>query len=222
MIELVVARYEEDISWLEELHDIYSKIIIYNKGSPLTTIIPKSEVYCLPNDGREGYVYLHHVIQNYNTLADITLFVQGSAWSTADKQHRLLRTINALKQIGTSSVIYGNKDPIYIKSVYNFKIDNYKITNLDNLKKNPESSLYLCKDRPLGKWFRKHFPNENIRCVSFMGTVAALRTDIQKRPVEFYKNLFEEVSHKNPEVEHYLERTWKNVFSIPFKNCFDF
>ena len=214
-LDLVVARYQEDLQWIDELHDIYTTKYIYNKGSPINI-----DNYSLPNDGREGYIYLYHVIQNYNTLADITIFTQASAWSSDIKKNKLLKTIDTVKKRKTS-VIYGVKDPSYNKKTYDFTINNYKITNEENYKYNSDTSLTLSQYRPLGNWFTKHFPNETIECTSYHGIFAASRKDIQKRPVEFYKVLFAEASYKNPEIEHYFERVWKNIFSIENQNSFD-
>ena len=66
-IQYVIARYNEDVSWATDL----KHKIIYDKGTPL----PGSVV--LPNIGREAHTYLHHVITNYDTLAEYTCFLQG-------------------------------------------------------------------------------------------------------------------------------------------------
>jgi len=70
-IELVIARYNEDISWLNKIKN--KKITIYNKGKD---DINKESIK-LPNIGRESHTYLTHIIRNYNNLADITIFSQG-------------------------------------------------------------------------------------------------------------------------------------------------
>lgn len=212
-LDLVVARYQEELSWIDNLHDIYTKKYIYNKGLPI-----EIDSLSLPNDGREGYVYLYHVIQNYNNLADVTIFTQASAWSNDIKKNKLLKTIDTVKKTKTS-VIYGVKSPFNNKKIYDFMINNYKITTEENYKYNSDTSLKLSQYRPLGNWFTTHFPNETIEFTSCHSIFAASRKDIQKRPVDFYKVLFAEASYKNPEIEHYFERVWKNIFSI--ENAFD-
>lgn len=67
--QIVVARYNEDISWTSKYQP---NVIIYNKGNYL----PKS--ISLPNVGRESHTYLYHIVNNYNNLADRTIFFQGS------------------------------------------------------------------------------------------------------------------------------------------------
>lgn len=89
-IEIVVARYNEDISWSR----FYSSLLtIYDKSNkddvkstiPIdntVTIIP------LPNIGRECNTYLHHIVNNYHTLADVTVFTQGTAPTRGYHGHR--------------------------------------------------------------------------------------------------------------------------------------
>lgn len=69
-IEIVIARYNEDITWTKPFQEITT---IYNKGDDN---IPNS--IKLKNVGREGHTYLYHIVNNYDTLADITVFFQGA------------------------------------------------------------------------------------------------------------------------------------------------
>ena len=74
--EIVVARYNENLDWLKKIKkskDI--KITIYNKGKDDINI----PFIRLPNIGRESHTYLYHIINNYNNLADQTIFCQGDS-----------------------------------------------------------------------------------------------------------------------------------------------
>ena len=68
--DIVLARYEEDISWVQPFLT-EANVIIYNKGSPLNGTIE------LPNVGRESHTYLHHIVHNYDDLAYWTVFSQA-------------------------------------------------------------------------------------------------------------------------------------------------
>ena len=70
------------------------------------------------------------------------------------------------------------------------------------------------RGNPLGQWFAKYLPNEEMRCMSTNGIFAASREDIRKRTLEEYKMLIKTVSTENPVAVHYLERVWANVVSI--------
>jgi hypothetical protein len=84
--ELVVARFKEDVGWLDGLDGLDTA-----PGSPLGGLhktvydmgpapIPRS--VRLPNQGREAGAMLAHIVRRYDDLADVTFFVQGrpSRW----------------------------------------------------------------------------------------------------------------------------------------------
>jgi hypothetical protein len=73
--QLVVAWYKEDISWLNDI-DCFDNIVVYRKGD-----ITPPDLHCdfidLPNVGREAHTHVHHIVNNYDNLYDITVFCQG-------------------------------------------------------------------------------------------------------------------------------------------------
>jgi hypothetical protein len=74
--EIVVARYNENLDWLKKIKKSKDlKITVYNKG--LDDIdVPFIKI---PNVGRESQTYLEHIINNYDNLADQTIFCQGDS-----------------------------------------------------------------------------------------------------------------------------------------------
>ena len=68
-IDVVVARYREDISWLSDPVFKNYNVLVYNKYEQSGLV--------LPNVGRESQTYVHHIVQNFDNLADVTAFVQG-------------------------------------------------------------------------------------------------------------------------------------------------
>jgi hypothetical protein len=77
LVDIVVAKYKEDVSWT---NIIKYNVIIYDKSSePLPNSIQ------LPNIGREAHTYLYHIVNNYDDLADYTIFLQGNPWDHAYK-----------------------------------------------------------------------------------------------------------------------------------------
>ena len=80
--QMVIARYNEDISWL----DNYENVIIYNKGEDVST---KHKVVSLPNIGREAHTIFHHIVSNYDDLADITVFLPGNPFDHIENLYHL-------------------------------------------------------------------------------------------------------------------------------------
>jgi UDP-galactopyranose mutase len=89
-IQLVVARYKEDIKWTS----LFDDVLIYNKGPVI-----KSNTHCifnLPNIGREGGTYLTHIIKNYEMLAEYTIFSQGCPFEHSPDFIHLLKDFSTL------------------------------------------------------------------------------------------------------------------------------
>lgn len=81
-IKMVVARYNEDLKWLDLLPK-QLKIEVFNKG----TDVLESEKLKHPNvivhngcnnTGRESETYLRYILKEYDNLNDVTIFAQGN------------------------------------------------------------------------------------------------------------------------------------------------
>jgi hypothetical protein len=77
-VEIVLSRFNEDIRW----SDMYSSIrTIYDKSENISSsswLSSKTagKVVSISNLGRESYAYLWHIVNNYDTLAAVTVFSQ--------------------------------------------------------------------------------------------------------------------------------------------------
>ena len=87
-IELVVARYYEDISWLNNIPP-QIRVTIYDKNLHA----PHPNALRLPNIGREAHTYLHHIVTRWETLSPLTVFCQGKPFDHAFDFHRTLREL---------------------------------------------------------------------------------------------------------------------------------
>jgi hypothetical protein len=218
-IELVISRYNEDLEWLknEPFNDI--PIIIYNKGINndyinLPNII---KIEKLPNVGREIHTYLYHIIRNYDNLADMTIFLPGSA----DLQHKYGRSHDLVKRVKETmnTSFSGSIEENFVDSNYNFQIDNYLSSHSNNSNINKETGMKLSDVRPYGEWFKNTFRNnqKNI-CITWNSIIGISKKNILQNPKSFYVNLIKQIDdHQNPETVHYFERSWHAVF-YPYDN----
>lgn len=71
--DVVIARYNESLEWCKPYA---SMCIVYNKGEPLKNNFGL-KIRQLTNVGRESHTYLSHIIYNWDTLNDYTVFLQG-------------------------------------------------------------------------------------------------------------------------------------------------
>ena len=69
---IVVARYNENVEWTKE----FSKVIIYNKGTPLEK--GHYREILLKNVGKEEHSYYKYIYDNYDHLDDYTIFLSGN------------------------------------------------------------------------------------------------------------------------------------------------
>jgi hypothetical protein len=70
--EIVVARYNEDLGWLNRLPQGWGAIV-YDKSETMPTTLSRR----LPNVGREAHTFAEHICREYDRLTDITVFSQG-------------------------------------------------------------------------------------------------------------------------------------------------
>jgi hypothetical protein len=218
-IDLVIARFSENLDWVHNLpKGMFRTIYVYNKGPDMTKMADNMRIETLPNIGREAHTYLHHVIQHYPHKDHIstTVFVPGSVYSKPYKSSQIEKILEHLKKFPSKSVIVDNNHE-RLNMAKDFSINYYSITNEGNRALNPNVKLNAANTNPLGPWFEKYIPNEQMRCLSTNGIFAATSEDIRKHDKNFYETLIKTVSTKNPVAVHYMERVWANIMSI--HNC---
>lgn len=85
MLTFVVARYTEDVSWLNDLPRD-AKIYLYNKGPEIEPGVLSRDVVLtrLPNAGRESGTYMHHMMHNFRPAeGEFTVFTQADPFEHA-------------------------------------------------------------------------------------------------------------------------------------------
>ncbi len=213
-VEIVVARYNESLSWT--LLPVFNKFkyTVYNKGDNenfekrlVNKIIP------LPNVGRNDHTFLHHIVTNYDGLARITVFLPGST-NIPYKMTRAKKILRGIiKSRFKTAYFYGFKTPDVKQQFRHFSLNNYAASDPQNFQKNGETALKLCVLRPFSKWYSYFFENLRATQYTFGGVFSADRRDIHNCSLEKYIQVMETVStHSNPEAGHYIERCWGTMF----------
>jgi len=197
--QIVVARYNENIEWLIPFKDI---TIVYNKGNK-DLVLNKFDTIHLENIGREGHTYLYHIINNYDNLANKTIFFQGKI-----DDHKILDIEDYFNDmegfIGKFKLFKADDLKNYIKHFGKWKID-YENGNM-------KRSLYTPYDwifNIIGVTNDKEFIN-----IVWGANFSVSKELILKKPKSFYQNIIKFLDyHKNPEEGHYLERSWNMIFN---------
>lgn len=180
---IVVSRFAEDPSWIDDFNIENYKIFLYNKSAkPIN--YPSIR---LENKGREADTYLNYIIDNYNNLADYNWFFQGNPFS--HYFHLFKDLINDvfdfdIKALSYSRSVYVNKD-VHWDELKNTKYihEYYEILGED-----------VYRD-----------------CLNLGAQFIVNRKTILKRPLDFYKKLLS-LLDKDDQGPWIMERFWIDVF----------
>ena len=78
--EFVITRFQEDLEWTKNIRHLCR---IYNKGQPID--ISGAVIHSVPNNGVGLETVFRHIIENYDNLAEVTMFCQGSIADREDQ-----------------------------------------------------------------------------------------------------------------------------------------
>jgi hypothetical protein len=196
-VQTVVARYSEDISWTKYMPNV----IIYNKGVALPNTIP------LENRGREGHTYYHHIVTNYDSLPNWTIFLQGNPF---DHSPHLYTNVSTFLKNNLSNRFFSLSEKICTDDIRDGRTWHNNVHswyyNLPEIPKKLPMDVYV---RIFGK-------KPNIPIVSY-GTGAQFivsREAILSRPKSFYEKIVAMLDKENNPVEGFIMERFHNlVFS---------
>ena len=199
-MDVVVSWYNEPVVDLPSILPASARIRHYCKGS---TIPPGATI--LPNVGMCDHTYLYHIVQHYDSLAPITVFLPASwnrGWKWALTWYVLLSVI-VFRRTSLPPL------PVF-EDIMSFQIEDWQPTHPDN--RGLATVLLPARPRPFGRWFAANFPGEKLMSVVYKGIFAATAGDIQRRPRDFYANLLAQLDHHpRPECAHFVERCWGTI-----------
>jgi hypothetical protein len=186
---IVIARYDENVEWTKQL----SNVIIYNKGIKLDN--GYNEVF-LDNVGREGHTYYKYICDNYENLADYTIFLQGRPFDHSP---------NIIPNLTT----YINNKELSID--FDFLSEEIHNSSFDL-----ECSKYWqCKN--IHEDWKRVFGTsiENDECIFGAGAQFVVsKNKILQNTKEFYKNIVKMLEYTIDPLEGYnIERFHKYIFT---------
>ena len=221
MVDLVIARYMENLDWLSKYKDhSFRRVIIYNKGAPIRCPDMKGlcEVKELPNVGFCDHSYLYHIVHEYNDLADITVFLPGSANLPNKKKYGEKIIDLAFKG---QPALFGLRVKGLYENMQNFALDSSTLSDPLNQVTGKAYLLHPASPRPYGAWLKKYLPTQ-LGCpyVTYKGLHSFSKEMLHSHHIDFYKPFLNQLSHHRfPEVAHYTERTLAALV-YPFPDAF--
>ena len=122
LMEIVVSRYKEDVSWVNQLN---YKTRVFNKNIEENHLFEHN----LPNVGRETHTYLNYIIENYYNLPNHVAFIQGHPFDHAPNAIQLINSFDhtvsflPIGQVIESDINHGIPDQIKrYANKYDFEI----------------------------------------------------------------------------------------------------
>ncbi|GAB3640482.1 DUF3431 domain-containing protein [Spirosoma arcticum] len=197
MIELVVARYTEDLSWLRK-RPANLTVTVYDKSPDASG---GEQVTALPNIGREAHTYLHHIVSRYESLTEWTVFCQGKPFDHAYDFKKTMRdyaasptTIGPFKWLG-----------------HLIDTDDKQGERLFR----PWSKNEDGRGLDLRSFHQALFGTDGPNNYTFVlgAQFAVHRELIRQQPLSFYERALT-VSITFPDAAHCFERSWDRVFGV--------
>lgn len=182
-MDIVVAVYNENIDWIENLKD--KRIFLYLKNSSryeeIKNKFPYVNVEILDNIGRESHTYLYHICTHYYDLSDCVVFLQGNPFDHCPNILDLLTYSTTPKFFGNTHTCSGNGSPQHL-------------------------------GLPVAKLYREIFGKIKVNFTFVAGAQFMIPdTTIIKHPLDFYKNLLNKHYSENL-LPWCMERYWNYIF----------
>ncbi|XP_033639675.1 uncharacterized protein LOC117300094 [Asterias rubens] len=201
--EFVIAHYDENLDWLKP---VASFTHVYDKShfpgsKPSFSVKDWQE---LPNVGREGHTYLYHIINNYENLANVTVFLQGKIDNHGRSKTCYPTPTKFLEKArsGVPCILIG-KHTNWGRIAFDGK---WKAEYARGTMRHTNGTF--------GQFFRELFGRAPPQFIEhcWSACFSATRKCLQKYPKAFYQKMISYVDdHPNPEEGHYIERLWRFI-----------
>ncbi len=207
-VEVVVARYKEDVSWLDTSE---WPAVIYDKGGDLVAS-GDSRAVGLPNVGREAHTYFTHILERYPDFPDYTIFLQGDPFF-----HTQDLSAEQLFELADGKILRNIK---FFGFAW-FKIRCDQLGRPHDMHDPAKEGKWKGwgKDIPVGEIFEKLFKRpspEKFIANAPTGNFIVAKERILTRPRSFYENALGLVMADQDDENntgHAFERLWQIVFN---------
>lgn len=240
-VEVVLAHFNEDLTWIEAYKHNDIAFTIYSKSSH-----PPSNTTSLPNVGRESHTYLYHICSNYNSLAEWTVFSPAvrPAWGIDIMQPaRSGHLTDEVTFADYLSPIPEGKDSFFALSKATLFPSVHDSTRLGYMLPGKKKDKGLCPDDGAKGWTpwnlepthpHRQRSGSGPSLMDFYHSLIALdephdapialaytqgarfavsRERVLRRPLEYYAELLLSVSSGvDPEEGYWMEVSWYDIF----------
>jgi ankyrin repeat protein len=210
--EVVVARYKEkDLSWIAKEFP-NEKVTIYNKGNETLTLdqTPNSyKIVNIPNFGWFGGTILHHIVNNYDHLANRTLFLQAAPYAVElflplarYKDDLPSKCKNIFAKCITTTLSHENKEFTRQSRIENFSTTKYR--NFEQI----DYNMIDFAHRFIDPDYQPDSPLNMVWGAEF----AVDSAKIYNHEKEYYEKMLAKFQRPFPMEDFFLEKLWDEVF----------
>jgi len=196
-MEIILAKYNENIDWVKQ-NNFHTISTVYCKGKK-DDFDHKDyhRIISLPNVGREGHTYLHHIIENYDNLSDINIFIQAHPFDHCPRAIKVIQDI-----INKKTLFDGYQSfPTFILPIHNLMCKS--LPNILDIKRICEE-IFINPPNLFHAWTN--------------GLFVVSKSTILMRSKNFYKKCLGYLDHSSDPIEgHVFERIWGLIFNNDIK-----
>jgi hypothetical protein len=191
---IVVARYNEDLSWISKLDKKKYNVIIYNKGQDDVSY----PCIKMENMGRDAESFVRYIVTNYDNLPEYVAFVQGNPFAHCPEFMKKLATHDSesffpLTEFFCLESVFGWYETLQ-KRPEQFPITYLHTTSADILKyEAPKEVLVFGAGQ-------QYIVHKNI---------------IKRRDIDFYKYILDKFPTEFLLPWH-IERLWLSIWKIGY------
>ncbi len=198
-VELVIARHEENLNWLRNLRaQVPSlQVTIYDKSAENKR---EAEAIALPNLGREAHTHLHHLATRYDSLADVTFFLQGYPFDhVPDLKGRVAAVTEGLRTVA---------DFEWLGFIIDTDDDRGRRLHVPWTKNTERAEL------PMAMYYEPLIEAPCPTTFAFRpgGQFVLPRSTARRRPASFYDKAVKLAAQPGIEAACCLERFWDHLF----------
>ena len=201
-IDIVVAHYDEDLSWLDQVDKTYvGEIFIYNKKGD-------TQYRTLPNIGQDPHTFLTHIIENYNNLPDGIVFLQGDPFTNGN---------NTVLPNNVGDINFFLEELQTRKNTTNYKRERQDFGLYDGKIQYWNNRELIDSGTNFYDWFYDVFGDEVGTNFIYWGQQFGVSKElIESKDLIFYQDLIKYFGQEEGlnEISHYIERSWCQIFKI--------
>jgi hypothetical protein len=203
--QIVISRFNENLNWLNKWKSEFD-IVVYNKGEEIND--SEYNYVNVPNYGRESHTYLYHIVKNYDSLYNGTIFLQGDIQDIGVNVFtNLMQYVSGIENDGFSSSNIG----FFNETLWN----DIDFLSDPKYKQQVQSGFLKLSEIKFKDYIKKHLNKiPQITPVCWCGCFGVRKDFILSRPKKFYEDLLKSVpEYHTPEEAHFLERMWAYIFT---------